>query len=135
MDTDFGLDSLSTRSHLALALNFTLTLAITLALALTLKMPSVHHSLFAQFSATAAPNIPEVVVAADADDDNASTAPSNASSTASLFAGGTREIDVLLRSAKATIDADMALWYEKRRVYGFANQDDIERTKKEEEIS
>ena len=97
-------------------------------------MSSVHRSLFAQFAASIAPT-PEVVVGADADDDNASTAPSNASSTASLFAGGTREIDVLLRSAKAAIDAKMAQWYERRSVYGFANQADIERTKREEEIS
>ena len=82
-----------------------------------------------------APIAPILEAGADADDDNASTAPSNASSTASLFAGGTREIDVILRSAKATIDANMAQWYERRRVYGFANQADIERTNKEEEIS
>ena len=98
-------------------------------------MPAVHRSLFAQFSATAAPNVPEVVLGADADDDGASTAPSNASSTASLFAGGTREIDVILRSAKVAIDVKMALWYEKRSIYGFANQADIEKTKREEEIS
>ena len=98
-------------------------------------MPSVHHSLFAQFSATAASVIPEVVVGADADDDNVSTTPSSITSTASLFAGGTREIDVFLRSAKAAIDANMAQWYEKRRAYGFANQADVERTKDEEQIS
>ena len=98
-------------------------------------MPSVHHSLFARFSATAAPIIPEVVVNTDADDDNASTAPSNVSSTASLFAGGSREIDVFLRSAKAAIDANMAYWYERRRAYGSANQTDIEKRKDEEEIS
>ena len=95
-------------------------------------MSSVHRSLFAQFAASAA-HISENVT--DADDDNASMAPSNSSSTASLFAGGTREIDVVLRSAKATIDANMAQWYERRSVYGFANQADIERTNKEEEIS
>ena len=98
-------------------------------------MPSVRHSLFANFSAPAAPVIPEVVVGADDDDDNASAAPSKASSTTSLFAGGSREIDVFLRSAKDAIDVNMAQWYEKRRIYGFANQTDIERTRKEEEIS
>ena len=97
-------------------------------------MPSVHQSLFAQFSATAAP-VPEAVVGADADDDNASTAPSNISSTASIFAGGSREVDVFLRSTKDAIDANMAEWIEKRRIYGFTNQADIERTNKEEEIS
>ena len=68
-------------------------------------MSSVHRSLFTQFAASTA-HISENVT--DADDDNASMAPSNSSSTISLFAGGTREIDVVLRSAKATIDANMA---------------------------
>ena len=104
---------------------------------------SVHRSLYAQFSAsdaTASPNpgavVPEVQVTSERMDaeDTASVAPSNISSSVSIFGGGTREIDVFLRTTRTAIDANMAQWYEKRKAYGAVKQAEIEATKDEKII-
>ena len=103
----------------------------------------VHRSLHAQFTASAeasaasgSVHVPEVHVngAMETGDDAASTAPSNISSTVSLFAGGTREVDVYLRSTRTGIDANMAQWLEKRIAFGERSQDQIVTTHNEELI-
>ena len=64
-------------------------------------------------------------------EDTASLAPSNIGSTVSIFNGGTREIDVFLRTTRAAIDANMTQWYEKRKSLGDTNQAAIQATKDE----
>ena len=104
---------------------------------------SVHRSLYAQFAESAANQppqeeavIPEVNVTPEGmdADDATSNAPSNISSSVSLFAGGTREIDIFLRSTRNAIDANMAQWYEKRKVFGAMTQEQLEKTKDEKAI-
>ena len=107
------------------------------------RQSSVHRSLFAQFAESAANQppqdeavIPEVSVTPEGmdADDATSNAPSNISSSVSLFAGGTREIDVFLRTTRTAIDANMAQWYEKRKVFGAMTQEQLEKTKDEKAI-
>ena len=61
--------------------------------------------------------------------DVTSNAPSNISSAVSLFAGGTREVDVFPQSTRTAIDANMAHGYKKRKAFGATTQEQLEKSK------